>query len=217
MVKSNKDENTVHYVIRRDLPRLKKIIILSASVPIEIYKLLFDNRLEVIDISDVENQGRIIQETTKSFSRNSLKDNYKEISEKVGDRPVITYKSYRGLFNNPSDMWFGNCSGYDTLKGQDICVVGTPHLHNIVYLLTAKSIGLDFKTSETLFYYHKVRYNGFEFMFNCYEDENLRKIQFSFIESDLIQSVGRSRTLRTNATVNLYSNFPLRISTEFKF
>lgn len=217
MVKYNKDENIVHYVIRRDLPQLKKVIILSASAPIEIYKLLFGGRLEVIDISDVENQGRIIQKTTKSFSRKSLKDNYKEISEEVGDRPVITYKSYRGLFNNPSEMWFGNCSGYDTLKGQDICVVGTPHLNNIVYLLTAKSIGLEFKTSETLFYYHKVRYNGFEFMFNCYEDENLRKIQFSFIESDLIQSVGRSRTLRTNSTVNLYSNFPLRISTEFKF
>lgn len=217
MVKSQRNENTIHYVIRRDLPLLKKVIILSASAPIEIYKVLFGNRLEVIDISDVENQGRIIQDTTKSFSRNSLKNNYKEISKEVGDRPVITYKSYRGLFNNPSEMWFGNCSGYDTLKGQDICVVGTPHLNNIVYLLTAKSIGLEFKTSETLFYTHKVRYNGFEFIFNCFEDENLRKIQFSFIESDLIQSVGRSRTLRTDATVNLFSNFPLRISTEFKF
>ena len=217
MVKSNKDENTIHYVVKRDLPRLKKVIILSASAPIEIYKLLFGDRLEVIDISDVENRGKIIQDTTKSFSRNSLKNNYEEISKEVGERPVITFKPYRGLFINPSEMWFGNCSGHDTLKGQDICVVGTPHLDNIVYLLTAKSIGLEFKTSETLFYYHKVRYNGFEFMFNCYEDENLRKIQFSFIESDLIQSVGRSRTLRTDATVKLYSNFPLRISTEFKF
>ena len=217
MAKYQRDENTIHYVVKRDLPRLKKVIILSASAPIEIYKLLFGDRLEVIDISDVENRGKIIQDTTKSFSRNSLKNNYDEISKEVGKKPVITFKPYRGLFINPSEMWFGNCSGHDTLKGQDICVVGTPHLANIVYLLTAKSIGLEFKTSETLFYNHKVRYNGFEFMFNCYEDENLRKIQFSFIESDLIQSVGRSRTLRTNATVNLYSNFPLRISTEFKF
>jgi len=39
----------------------------------------------------------------------------------------------------------------------------------------------------------------------------------SFIESDLIQAVGRARTLRTSAHVDLYSSFPLRISDEFRF
>ena len=109
MAKSQRDENTIHYVVKRDLPRLKKVIILSASAPIEIYKLLFGDRLEVIDISDVENRGKIIQDTTKSFSRNSLKNNYKEISKEVGERPVITFKPYRGLFINPSEMWIDSC------------------------------------------------------------------------------------------------------------
>jgi len=31
----------------------------------------------------------------------------------------------------------------------------------------------------------------------------------------LIQAVGRARTLRTPATVELYSNFPLRITDRF--
>ena len=40
-------------------------------------------------------------------------------------------------------------------------------------------------------------------------------IQLGLIESDLIQAVGRARTLRTEAIVELYSNFPLRISHQF--
>lgn len=63
--------------------------------------------------------------------------------------------------------------------------------------------------------YQKIEYNGFKFMFNCYDNEELREIQLSIIEAELIQTVGRARTLKTDATVDLYSNFPLRITTEF--
>jgi hypothetical protein len=65
--------------------------------------------------------------------------------------------------------------------------------------------------------YQKVEYNGFRFKFNCFDDPLLRNIQLSLIESDLLQAVGRARTLRTNATVQVYSNFPLRAITKFIF
>jgi hypothetical protein len=52
-------------------------------------------------------------------------------------------------------------------------------------------------------------------MFNCYDNLELREIQLGLIESDLIQAIGRARTLRTDATVEVYSNFPLRISDKF--
>jgi len=87
----------------------------------------------------------------------------------------------------------------------------------VVYFLTAKVLGIDFKTSDLSMSYQKVIYNGFEFKFNCFNNENLRIIQFSYIESDLIQAVGRARTLRTKAKVDLYSNYPLPISSEFRF
>jgi len=49
---------------------------------------------------------------------------------------------YRGLFKNPvPNMYFGNCEGYDTLKGKDLAVVGTPHRNNVVYFLTAAAMG----------------------------------------------------------------------------
>jgi len=63
----------------------------------------------------------------------------------------------------------------------------------------------------------KIEQNGFKFKFNCYTNKALRNIQLSLIESDLIQAVGRARTLRYKAKVVVYSNFPLQISDQFIF
>jgi hypothetical protein len=126
--------------------------------------------------------------------------------------------SYADKFKNPvHDMHFGNCSGYDSMKGKDMAVVGTPHKNNIEYFLTAKVIGIDFKTTDTTVTDKKIDYNGFRFKFNCFDNEDLRSIQLALIEAELIQAIGRARTLRTDATVEVYSNFPLRISNEFYF
>ena len=216
-IKDKRDQNTLHYISNNPLPPNKKIIILSATAPIPIYQELFKDRLEVIELSDVEQMGNIIQTTKQSCSRNSLTRYADSIAKKVGNTPVITFKSFKHYFKNPiEEMYFGNCSGYDNLKGKDIAVVGTPHRNNVVYHLYAAILGGK-PTINTDMVYQKVEYNGFKFKFNCYKDELLRSIQLSLIESDLIQAIGRSRTLRTSATVQLYSNFPLRISSTFIF
>ena len=206
----------IHYVVKRELPKNKKIIILSATLPLYIYQKLFNEKINVINIKDVKQRGEITQYTKRSCSRNSLSRYVKDISNEVGDKPTITFKSFQQHFVNPvKEMYFGNCSGYDILKGKDIAVVGTPHRDNIQYLLTAKVLGINFKTTETTMSYQKIEYNGFKFKFNCYDNEELRNIQLALIESDLVQAVGRARTLRTDAKVELYSNFPLRITSNF--
>src|SRR5690606_7858324 len=118
------------------------------------------------------------------------------ISNEVGNKPVLTFMTYRRDFNNPiKDMYFGNCSGYDSMKGKDMAVVGTPHRNNIEYFLTAKVLGVDFKMTDMTMSHQKIDYNGFRFKFNCFDHEELRKIQLALIESDLVQAVGRARTL----------------------
>ena len=217
-VKDNYNKDIINYVIKRELPKDKKIIIMSATLPIYIYEQLYGDRLEIIDIRDVKQKGKVIQYTKRSCSRQGLKRYGNQIIETVGNKPVITFKTYSDKFQNPTKgIHFGNCSGYDTLKGQDIAVVGTPHKNNIEYTLTAKVIGIDFKTTDTTISYQKIEYNGFRFMFKCYDNEQLREIQLGLIESDLIQAIGRARTLRTDANVQVYSNYPLRISDEFIF
>jgi hypothetical protein len=212
------DSKTIYYVVKRNLPPDKIIIIMSATIPIYVYQKLFGERVEVIDIRDVEQTGTITQYTKRSCSRHGLNRYVKTISEEVGELPVITFNSFGKHFRNPvKEMYFGNCSGYDSLKGIDIAVVGTPHRNNIQYFLTAKVLGIDFKTTDTTMSHQKIEYNGFRFKLNCFDNEELRSIQLSFIESDLIQAVGRARTLRTSAHVDLYSSFPLRMSDEFRF
>ena len=139
-----------------------------------------------------------------------------QISEAVGHKKVITFKSFTDQFSNASkEMYFGNCSGYDTLAGESLVVVGTPHRNDIEYLLLAKVLGINFITLDTTMGLKEIDYNGFRFMFNCYDHSELREIQQGLIESDLIQAVGRARTLRTDASVKLYSNFPLKITHQF--
>ena len=212
------EKNSIYYVVKRELPKDKKVIIMSATLPLYIYQQMFGDRIEIIDIRDVEQEGSITQYTKWSCSRKGLKRYSKTISEEVGDLPVITFKKLKDQFNNPvKEMHFGNCSGYDGMKGKDMVVVGTPHRNSIEYLLTAKVLGIDFKTTETTMSHQKIEYNGFRFKFNCFDHEELRNIQLSLIESDLVQAVGRARTLRTSAHVDLYSNFPLRLSDEFRY
>jgi hypothetical protein len=216
-VKDKRDQNTLHYIQKNTLPDNKKIIILSATAPIPIYQQLFKERLEIVELSDVEQMGEIVQITKQSCSRNSLGRYAESIANKLKNIPVITFMSYRDAFKNPiEEMYFGNCSGYDHLKGKDIAVVGTPHRNNVAYHLLAAALGNVPITNHKMVY-QKIEYNGFKFRFNCFIDETLRNIQLSLIESDLIQAVGRARTLRTKAKVQLYSNFPLRISSTFIF
>lgn len=217
-VRDGYNKDIIYYIVKRKLPKNKKVIILSATLPIPIYEKLYGERLGVIDITNVENQGKIIQYTNRSCSRHGLNNYVHKISEKVGDKPVLTFKSFSHHFQNPiTHMYFGNCSGYDSMKGKDMAVVGTPHHNEVQYKLIASVLGVEFKTTDTTMSYQKIEYNGFRFKFRCFDNEDLRNIQLPLIESDLIQAVGRARTLRTTAKVDLYSNFPLKISDEFRY
>lgn len=210
------DADLIHYVVKRSLPETKKTIIMSATAPIEVYQKMLGDRLVVITLGDIKQKGKIIQYTKRSCSRNGLGQYINKISSEVGELPVITFKSFKSNFSNSvEEMHFGNCSGYDTLKGKDIAVVGTPHRNNIEYYLTGKALGIDFEIIQNGMSMNEISYNGFEFNFNCFNNEELRLIQLALIQSDLKQSVGRARTLRTNAIVKVYSNFPLRDADEF--
>ena len=217
-MRDNLNPDIVNYIIKRELPKDKKVIIMSASIPLSIYQKMYGDRVEVIDLTNVKQMGTITQYTSRSCSRHGLNNYVSKISDMVGEKPVLTYKSFAHHFKNPiKEMYFGNCSGYDSMRGQDLAVVGTPHRNPVQYLLTASVMGIDFKTTQTTVTNQKIEYNGFRFKFKCFDNEELRNIQLSLIESDLIQAVGRARTLRTSAHVDVYSNFPLKMSNEFLY
>ena len=212
-----------------ELPN-KKCIILSATANETVYRSLLTNRdVEFIDLDNVETRGKLILHY-KSFSRTDLKNNFEKAIKQIkneapGIDNVITFAKYKERFKkegfNPISH-FGACSGLDAYKGQDLIVIGTPHVDERVYFLLATAIK-DSVVIEEEIQYCNVRRNGFEFSFSTYNngseietDNLLQEIQFYLIESELIQAIGRARILRTNATVHLFSNYAIQGSEVYK-
>ena len=204
-------KEVIHFVNKRELPINKKIILMSATLNESICKLVFGDRLIWVDIGDVEMTGEIIQYPQRSFSRWQINhnDNLLSIAKAiVGDLPTITYKSLENEFNTVAT--FGATSGLDAYSGQDMAVVGTPHVNEIAYLLFANALGLKPKLNDSQMHYVKIKRNGFEFYFNTYSDDlMLREIQLHMIESELLQAIGRARLLRNKCKVILLSNLPI--------
>jgi hypothetical protein len=208
-------DGNIMFMSKRSMPN-KKVIILSASVPTEIYQMMYGDRVNVLNISNVEKEGEVVQHTKYSLSRTSLKQHAEKIAKQVGDTPVITFSSYKSHFNNAvKNMHFGNCAGYDELNGENICVVGTPHKPMHTYFFYALAAGLDIRSTDSITCHQKVEWKGMRFSFASFENKKLQMIQFSLIESDLLQAAGRNRTLRKDARTDVYSNFPLTISDRF--
>lgn len=207
-------EKSIQFIVRNDPPQDMKIIIMSATANEFIYRQLFKN-VEFFDLSVVEMQGTATQYSNRGFSRASWSGEnsqqvLRQISDHIGLAPTITYKSekYQRMFKNPF-LHFENVAGTDELKGQDIAVVGTPNKPRYYYLLWASFLGIEYDPEKVDLIELPVEANGFEFNFMTFEDPELRKIQFHFIEDTLVQAVGRARLIRTDAQVEVYCRYPL--------
>jgi hypothetical protein len=208
----------------RDFPKDKKIIILSSTIDIYLYIRRFGSRIKIYEIPDVVGVGEIIQYTRFSNSKQSLNFRSKTpLLEKIRDEFVITFKNESDFFNaehhkkNPiKNVYFGNCRCYNLLSGMNIHVVGTYHHNQAYYFFLAKFSGIELDFEEdTKIKNQVVTWKGIRFTFFAYDHPVLRQIQFNCIEGELIQAIGRARTIRRMCTVTCYSNFPLTISDQF--
>ncbi len=207
---NKRNKRQIHYINKCDLSNDKKYIIMSATPQIHLYEKLYPGMIEVIDLSNIEFAGKVYQHVDHSYSRVSLTDELmSQISEDIGFIPVITFKKKKGKFSHVDHkMHFGNVMGYDAFNGNDIAVVGTPYLPDVVYRLFAFAVGID-PNGETELKTRQVEYGNFRFCFKTFASKDMQQIQLSLIESDLIQAIGRARPLRNDCFVELYSNLPI--------
>lgn len=228
-IRDNEDVTKFYFVTKRELPN-KKIIIFSATANKFIYNHLYP-KCNFIDLTNIKLKGTIEQDTKCSCSRTSLyslvknskedkqdtedkKYKLEQLLSKIHPYPVLTFKQALDYFpNTVQDIYFGNCLGYDRLKGQNANIIGTPHCNPLVYSLYAKLLDIDYDTNDFITYKQLVRRNGFLFNFKTYHNKGLQEIQFYFIEKDLIQMVGRLRLLRYENTAFLFSNYPIEQAT----
>lgn len=223
--KKGQIHTTIHYCKFNTLPSNNKIIILSATINTSFYEKAFPGKVEVLEIPEIENMGKVIQHTKYSNSRQSLKKReQEELLDKIGNKPVITFMSNTQILNQEYinekgelGIYFGNTRGYNDLKGKDMMVIGTPHINPIVYLFHAEFLGIDTNTIDKKMEYQTIHWKGMQFKFQTFNNPDLRNIQLHLIEGELIQAIGRARTIRTDAQVQVFSNFPLLMTDKFNF
>ena len=191
---------------------------MSATLNEDMYRLYFrDRELKTYNTPPAKYHGRLIQYTFYSMSRACMKKLIEEFGTRQlffaelatiaeGQEYGISFKEYDADLQ--SNVHFGNSAGIDYLKGKTIMIIGTPHLNESSYKLIACYLGSTVMGESARICRRKVRYQGYEFHMMTYENNVLQTIQLYLIGSEMEQCIGRSRLLRTDATVYLFSNFP---------
>jgi len=216
----------INFVTRTDLPMNKKIIIFSATISENIYKQLYGDRVKFYNIDNVETVGEVFQDTRYSYTRSCLnfdkitgrgnvrKYINKELSDKNIDS-VITYKGYNDIVDNTNEeIYFGNCVGFDELKGKNIAIVGTPYYNEWSYVLMAKAINPNKRFNNVKFQKREVEFGNFLFKINTFEEDILKDLHLEMTTSEVIQAIGRARVLREKCNVYLFSNIPIDGATQ---
>jgi hypothetical protein len=81
-------------------------------------------------------------------------------------------------------------------------------------MLYAKALGLDYTNQEKE--YRSFLLDNYRFDMYTYTDENLAKIELKLTQMELEQAVGRGRTVRTDAQLELFSKVPIDSTDIFK-
>ncbi len=91
------------------------------------------------------------------------------------------------------------------MNGQDISVIGLPNSPVEIYNL----YGMAFHETPSAMFPQFAEYKGYKFHCMTFKNKILREIQFTIINSNLEQAIGRARLLRNNCTVKVFARFPI--------
>ena len=199
------------------LPKKYNITILSATIDPWFYENLYPNvSLNFITTPKAQNLSPVVQYTSNTFSKKSLKRNRNSLEgiklPNTGEDIILTYKNLKDLFPKADkDLHFGNLSGRDKHKGHNLSVIGTPLPNTGTTISYASLFQLpvltDFSKVNRRISLHKGAHH-IEFTAYTYRDDTLAQIEVRWCSMQLEQAIGRARTTRTDAIVTCYSAIP---------
>ncbi len=198
------------FMVTRKFPKGKRVIILSATPDIVTVTKIAELSGKTVKVfkqsKQIKRSGKIEQYLVNS-SKSKIEDNSSIIKDMNKAGTVITYKSMVGTYNTDEKVPYGgNISGYNSLKGKDLCVAYTlqakPEYYRMKYSLLYETQPPYNKTA-----WKKVTWGKSKFMFYTSTNAELRDIIFQHIDSEMIQAIERARTLTENCTVTVFSNF----------
>ena len=204
-----REGENICYFYPQTLPE-GRYAVLSATADLSLYKKYFrDRRIEEFFCYQAKYVGKLKQLTAYSMSRQCIHDHKEELTAYIKKFPegyqTITFLKYEEEFQG-SGIHFGNAEGIDSLKGQNLIILGTPHMSEPVYKLVGCYLGME--VNQEVLAVRRVQANGYEFSFMTYKGQELRELQMYFIRKDLEQCIGRARLLRNRCEVWVLSNFP---------
>ena len=212
------DNGFIHYFTPCSIPYTKTII-LSATMSEDLYRLYFSGRrIRKYNVPKARYMGELRQYTSHCMSRTEIDrliqthGSYRKLEEKIVatvDNHIyyeIGFKKYMEESGFDEKMNYGATSGIDKYKGENGLIIGTPHLDEKSYMLIGCYLEVD--VSEDHLANRRITHKGYEFVLMTYELETLRILQLYFLDSELEQAIGRSRLLRENCNVYLFSNYP---------
>ena len=218
----HKTSGCIEFFTPKSLPK-QKIIVLSATLNRSLYEVYFKNRkVHYYDTPTAKYRGKLLQYSYYSLSRSNMEElsqngwGKERLLEKIismtsDTKYAISFKELDNLLGRKlpmQGMHFGNSIGVNRYTGLNGMIIGTPHLNESSYKLIGCYLGADVNGQAGEIHRQAVEYHGYRFNLMSYDDEILQKIQLCMISSELEQSIGRSRLLRTDAVVYVFSNFP---------
>lgn len=201
----------------------KKVIVMSATAYPSVYKAFLPNTNVIVhDMGYIRTAGTLIHHHMGT-SRQAMRQKGQRLIDRIkkeakGVTNIISFKEQQRVLEKNGFNFicnFGNCTGIDAYKGQDLIVVGTPHVNNVTYALLAATIRPNINIIQD-FEVSPMKKNGFKFCFNTFKDIQtetgslLHTLQMYYIETEIVQAIGRARLLRERCTVHLFSNLPQR-------
>ena len=201
------DDGNGHYnadlircITKRPIPKnIKRVVIASATASAQVLGLLLNKNVTDFDLTEkVEPASIVKQDLSLTGSKSSIKRNLAAYNEKINElnpnAPVISHKDV-SLDNQVSDMYFGNCAGYDDLKGKDLTVVGTLRYNPHTIALQAACCGYrptfdDYRKVSS----RRVKFNGFFFYISfLFEQPLMAELVMRHMSAEAQQALGRSR------------------------
>jgi hypothetical protein len=178
------------------------------------FKGLLGIKLMKKELLDCVNNGIKVDDYKKA-KKEKLMKYFKDDFSAKNIQGVITLKKYVGLFKEMGyeTMHFGNLDGLNTFKNKTIAIVGTPFTSpeqvNFIHYCLFKNVSSNQTTKKI-----EVTKNGFIFKIKTYEDEAMRNIHLSIINTHMVQAVGRARLIRSdeNCKVFIYGAYPVPFS-----
>jgi hypothetical protein len=203
------------YIVKRDLPENKTIIILSATANRKFYEILYGKENIVFhSMPRLPYTATIEHHSKHSFSKSSMAKHKLIIEELTkGLIPVLTYKSYSISINHNIKFpvpYIGNLEGYDTLNDKEFIILGKAILPTeSVRLISRVLYGLPDtnkfdKQKQTIKYAGKKKTKYF-----TYTNPEYREVDLWFTYATLTQAIGRIRPLSSNRKLTIYNDFPI--------